>query len=498
MKYLNNKINIYFFIFSFLCLFIFIYIYDIFLNENFFNYNFHYKSNVLDLYALQDHTQLLKSHFNYNIFIDLSLGILLANYILIKIPQIIKNKTTSFHLQIIWLLKIFFIFTVFSVYERNLLLDQNIFFMGAINNFEAFEFLDFKNKYISKTLSSAFLLYLLKILNLFFFNSWFSFKVFLTLLYLITIIYSFKTIELFLKKNNVVFLYILSFVPSFFYSSSLIVKDILILPLIVIFFFSFFKLFFKLNKKELIKILLIIFFSIFAIGLFRFWIALSCLLCILVFSIYLLISKTKQYINKSNFKNFYFVIFLFFLFFIFLSLIEEAIKLHSYLQFQISDSYRNFTVNKNYNSGLNLFYGIESYKDFLFKIPKLYFYSVFNPFLENIFHFKYFLLIFENLIFCILIILTFFIKKFPKKIKLLLVVYLTYIFIFVNIYMFVSYASIGTGFRYSAQLKIPLLVLIFILNNEKLDSYFLFLSKKLKKIVFKINDKVSPKHIKDK
>ena len=40
--------------------------------------------------------------------------------------------------------------------------------MGAINNFEAFEFLDFKNKYISETLSSAFLLYLLKILNLFF------------------------------------------------------------------------------------------------------------------------------------------------------------------------------------------------------------------------------------------------------------------------------------------------------------------------------------------
>ena len=88
--------------------------------------------------------------------------------------------------------------------------------MGAINNFEVFEFLDFKNKYISETLSSTFLLYLLKVLNLFLFNSWFSFKVFLTLLYLITVIYSFKTIELFVKKNNVIFLYIFSFVPSFF------------------------------------------------------------------------------------------------------------------------------------------------------------------------------------------------------------------------------------------------------------------------------------------
>ena len=54
--------------------------------------------------------------------------------------------------------------------------------------------------------------------------------------------------------------------------------------------------------------------------------------------------KIKIFINKSNFKNFYFVIFLFF-FFLFLSFMEEAIKLHSYLQFQISDSYRNFTVN---------------------------------------------------------------------------------------------------------------------------------------------------------
>ena len=131
MKYLNNKINIYFFIFSFLCLFIFIYIYDIFLNENFFNYNFHYKSNVLDLYALQDHTQLLKSHFNYNIFIDLSLGILLANYILIKIPQIIKNKTTSFHLQIIWLLKIFFYFYSFLSIRKKLTFRSKYIFYGS-------------------------------------------------------------------------------------------------------------------------------------------------------------------------------------------------------------------------------------------------------------------------------------------------------------------------------------------------------------------------------
>ena len=98
MKYLNNKINIYFFLFSFVCLFTFIYIYDIFLNENFFNYNFHYKSNVLDLYSLKNDTQLLKSYFNYNFFIDLSLGILFANFVLIKIPQIIKKNKKVFQL----------------------------------------------------------------------------------------------------------------------------------------------------------------------------------------------------------------------------------------------------------------------------------------------------------------------------------------------------------------------------------------------------------------
>ena len=98
----------------------------------------------------------------------------------------------------------------------------------------------------------------------------------------------------------------------------------------------------------MIKFLLIIFFSIFVISLFRFWMALTCLICILFLSIYLLIDKIKIFIKKINFKNFYFVIFLFFLFFLFLSFIKNY-KLHSYLQFQISDSYRNFTVNENYN-----------------------------------------------------------------------------------------------------------------------------------------------------
>lgn len=498
MKYLNNKINIYFFIFSFLCLFTFIFIYDIFLNENFLNYNFHYKSNVLDFYSQKNDKQLLKSYLNYNYFIDLSLGTLLANYIFSKIPQIVGNKKTSFHLQIIWLIKIFFIFTVFSIYERTLILDQNVFFMGTINNFETFEFLDFKSKYISEGLSSVILLYLLQVVNLFLFNSWFSFKVFLTLLYLITVIYSFKIVGLFVKKNNFIFLYILSFVPSFFYSSSLIVKDILILPFITIFLFHYFKLFFKLNREEMIKIILIIIFSIFIIGLFRLWMAFSCIMCVLIFSIYLLTEKIKIILDNNKFKVIYFVIFLFSLFSLFLFFIEESIKFHSILQFQISDSYRNFIANENYNSGSNLFNNIENYKDFFYKLPVLYFYSAFNPFLESIFEFKYFFPIFENIIFCILIISTFFIKKFPKNFKLLIIVYLTYIFIFLNIYMFVSYASIGTGFRYSIQFKIPLLTFLFILNKEKLDYYFLFFSKKLKKIVFRINDKVNPKQINDR
>ena len=106
-----------------------------------------------------------------------------------------------------------------------------------------------------------------------------------------------------------------------------------------------------------------------------------------------------------------------------------------------------------------------------------YIFIQYLTFLRKYFSFQIFFTCFRKFNLCIFIILTFFTKKFPKKIKLLLVVYLTYIFIFVNIYMFVSYASIGTGFRYSAQLKIPLLVLMFILNKEKLIVIFFFYQK---------------------
>lgn len=498
MKYLKNDLNIYFLIISFFLLLVFIYIYDIFLNENFFNYNFHYKSNVLDLYSIRDDLQLLKSFFDYNIFIDLSLGLLIANYIFIKIPKIVEDKKISYHLQIIWIAKIFFIFSVFSIYERNLILDQNVFFMGAINDFNTFEFLDFKNKYISQTLSSTFLLYLLKIFNLFLFDSWFALKAVLTLFYLVTIFFNYKIIGLFLKKNNIAYLYIFSCIPSLIYSSSLIVKDILVLSLISVFFFYYFKLLLKSKKNEKKKIFLIIMLLIIGISFFRFWMALSCLVCIFIYYLYMLVNKMNEIIKKYSPNYLHFVFFMFFLFFIFLTFIEEAIKLHSYLQYQIADSYRNFIANADYNSGLNLFDNIENYKDFISKLPFLYFYSSFNPFLENIFEFKYFIPILENLIFCLLIILSFFRFKFKKDFKPLIIVFATYIFIFLNIYMFVSGASIGTGFRYSVQLKIPLLTLLIILNKDKLNNYFFFLSKKLENIVFKINERAKPKHIKDR
>ena len=76
-KYKKN----FYFILAFLVFGILILIYDKIINETFYNYNFFYKSNVLDFYFFRDHFQLLASSFEYLIFLDLAIAILLVNFI---------------------------------------------------------------------------------------------------------------------------------------------------------------------------------------------------------------------------------------------------------------------------------------------------------------------------------------------------------------------------------------------------------------------------------
>lgn len=478
MKQLINKYNIFFVIISFFFLFFFIFIYDIFLTESFYNYNFHYKSNVLDYYAQNDRVQLFQSVFDYNFFFDLSLALLISNYIFINIPKIIKDNETAKHFQIIWIIKIIFILTFVSIYERATILDQNVYFFVSINNFEIFDFFDVKNKYIGAYSSNTFVVYFLKVLNLFFFNSWFAIKIILTLFYLITIYFGYKTINIFTKIHNKLFIYILSFIPSLFYVSSIIVKDIIILPLLSVFFYYFFILLFNNNKTEKFKNIIIIIISIGIIALFRYWIAAGCFFCMAVYFSYSLIYKIKNWIQKKEHKIFYLLIFLSIFFFILLNLYDEIINLQSYLQHYISDNYRGYLKNENHNTGMNLLNNIENYEDFFFKLPVLFFYSLFNPFIEKLGEFKYLIFISENIIICLFIILSFFKIENSEDNKILLIVLLSFILSFISTHMFVSYANIGTGYRYSMQGKLPLIILLIILNKKKIEYLFSLFNKK--------------------
>lgn len=481
MKHLINKYNIFFIIISFFFLFFFIFLYDIFLTESFYNYNFHYKSNVLDYYAQDNRIQLFQSVFDYNFFFDLSLALLISNYIFINIPKIIKDNETAKNLQIIWIIKIIFIFTLFSIYERTTILDQNVYFFVSINNFEIFDFFDVKNKYIGPYSSNTYVVYFLKILNLFFSNSWFAIKIILTLFYLITIYYSYKIINIFTKIHNRFFIYILSFVPSLFYVSSIIVKDVIILPLLSIFFYYFFILLLNNNKTGNIKNIIIIIVSIGIIALFRYWIAASCMFCITIYFSYLSIYKIKNWIQKKDYKIFYFIIFLFFIFFFLLNLYDEIINLQSYLQHYISDSYRSYLKNVKHNTGINLLNNIENYKDFFLKLPVLFFYSIFNPFIEKLGEFKYLIFISENIMICLFFVLSFIKIEITKDKKILLIVISSFILSFISTHMFVSYPNIGTGYRYSIQGKLPLIILLIILNNKKIEYLFSFFIEKTMK-----------------
>ena len=273
------------------------------------------------------------------------------------------------------------------------------------------------------------------------------------------------------------------------YSSSLIVKDILILPAIIILFYNFFKL--ALFKRNYIKNLLIVIFCLIYISLFRNWISIACLVSIAFYPIYILLNRAKNLIIIEKHSIIKLIIYSCLALILFLIVFDLIINKQSYLQYQIYDSFRNYKVNENYNTGLNLFNKVESYHTFFIKIPMFYFYSIFNPFLEKIFEPKYLILIIENLLFIILIFTSIF-KSDLKNKKIIFLTFVPYLIIFMSLYMFVSYMNVGTGFRYAIQAKLPILLILIILNKKRIEKLFFFLRTSLN-IEKTINENVNVK-----
>ena len=343
MLFLFKNLKNIFFFFSFLVFISFIFIYDHFLNETFYNYNFFYKSNVLDFYFFLGADQLLATKKDYYLFFDFGICIILVNFIYNKINLLESNQRFIPHLKIIWILKVLVVLFFFGIYEKTLLLDQNIYFFFAINNFETIELFSYKNKFITDYFSSYFMVNIVKFINLFFFKSWYCLKIILSFLYLISIIYSFKIINLFKKTNKVYFLYILALLPSFIYSSSILVKDILIIPALLILFYNYFR-FFLFEKKNIAKIIIIIFCLVY-ISLIRSWIGVGCLLSITFYPTYLFLNKIKQLMILKKNTNTNFIVLLCLLLLLFLNFYDLIINNHSYLQHQIYESFRNYKAN---------------------------------------------------------------------------------------------------------------------------------------------------------
>ena len=465
------KKKIIYFSFSLLIFSLFIFIFDIFIDERFYNNNFYYKSNILDLYAEAIHIQLLKSFFEYHIFFDISFSLLLVNLIFTKIKYLINKQKYLYHIKIIWIFKIILIFTVVAIYEKSQLLDQNIYFFSALNNFETLEFLDFKNKFIPESMFGSYviMIFIVKILNLFFFNSWFAIKVFISFLYLVVLVNLFKTVSLFSKKNSIFNLYFISLLPSLIYSSSLYTKDIFVVTFITFLFYNI-SLFLKKKKINKKKILINILVSLIAISLIRVWIGLACFFSITIFYILFNLKTLRNYLVKIKLNYTKYIVIASTFYFLIFYIIDASFIFRHYLQFQIADSYRGFVNIYEFNNGLNLFNEIENFSDFFVKIPVLYFYTLFNPFLEKIFNIKYIILIIENIIILVLILISFY-NYFTKdlKTKIFILSIMAYIFIYLNIHLFINYMNIGTGFRYSLQAKIPIIIICLILNDKTIQ-----------------------------
>jgi hypothetical protein len=178
----------------------------------------------------------------------------------------------------------------------------------------------------------------------------------------------------------------------------------------------------------------------------------------------------KNYLVKIKINYTKYIIITSSFYFLILQIIDYSFIFRHYLQFQIADSYRGFVNIYEFNNGLNLFNEIENFSDFFVRIPVLYFYTLFNPFLEKIFNIKYIILIIENIIILVLILISFY-NYFTKdlKTKIFILSILAYVFIYLNIHLFINYMNIGTGFRYSLQAKIPIIIICLILNDKTIQ-----------------------------
>ena len=80
----------------------------------------------------------------------------------------------------------------------------------------------------------------------------------------------------------------------------------------------------------------------------------------------------------------------------------------------------------------------------------------------------------------IILIFTSIYKSDLKNKKIIFLTFVPYLIIFMSLYMFISYMNVGTGFRYAIQAKLPILLILLILNKKRIEKLFFFLKNIIK------------------
>lgn len=435
----------------------------------------YYLKNITDYFVNLEDKPFKK---NINVYLDLSLNVLIFLSIFIFIKNFFSNNL-SFHLQLIWLIKSFISLFIIMIYETYFGLDQTQYFLFVSNDSQyAYhfgnldKFIDLKNPTVNFLLP-------LKIINFIFDSSWFAQKNFQNILYFISLIYFYKTLILINPKlkNNLIIIYFYGLTPSILFFSSFLTKDFLIISLLSILIFNILNL--KYSRAKILDISLIV-LMIFMIYLLRWWIAAT---IIISWTIYVYSTPFKNFKLTYVFQVFTFIVCVIgiylFTFSLYFTELEFLILDKIFARFTTEHFYPPENYNTLFLNAGNKFDAIKLYPIALSK-------TLFNPFIKELFNWKFTIFVLENIILFLLLIFSFknFKQSFTRKCFFLLLLFL----IMAHIYIPISYLNTGTTLRYAIQIKYVFLIYLVIMNfelffklDQKIKDFFYIQSLKLSK-----------------
>jgi hypothetical protein len=415
-----------------------------------------YFSNVITEYIQDVDNPFRDEKWHY---LDLCF-ILFYVLFVVKVFEKIKSKKLIHHFKIIFLIKILFVFFLVTYYEKNALLDEKYYFDILYNNKIYFwHYNDLSITNISNR--TAFFLNIINILFFFVPKTWFGMKFILCVTYIYSVFMILKIYQIFRGDKNIIFfLYLVAFFPSFFLFSSYLTKEIISIPLLLTSFFLFCNMVTikKLNYFFIFLMILLILLFI------RWWVAMPFILSLMI---------TAAYYLKLN-KNFLYLLFLcLFALSIFIFMDNHIFNLtYKYLLGRAVASHTLLNLPSYTGQEVK---SLEFLDIILYYLKESFFY-ILNFNFTNI---NYILFNFENL-FLIFFTINAFFQNNNHKLNYLIVFIFIYLILFSILHAVSNtHLNFGTSLRFSVQVKIFYLLIIFLYNKDFISWFISYLSLKL-------------------